>query len=518
MTARCFLVFACTLSAVSAEKAQTWRRWELTLHGRRGTSDVSVVFHGPAGQQVKAPAFRTAGGFRVRMAFPQPGDWTWEAAGAEPQHGRVEVEAYKGRNPLYLHGFLRVAKNGHYLEHADGTPFLWLGDTAWFALTRATDEEWHEYIGIRARSRFSVIQVSALGTWPGVLPPSVPIPKPFDASGGPDPAHWDRIETRVQAANERGLAVLMVGLARPPTNDDLKKVATVEYGREIAARFFGDHIMFSPDFDKAYEPLFDRVAENLRAYTSIHLITQHPNTQTGQNDLYVPKEYLSFSGLQSGHHSGKLDAAYTAAREWPIRLRGLKPTKPVINIEAMYDGRGNDEGPAWRVQDARKLGWISWLSGALGYTYGCGESERKVQGSRGGIWGFNQNPGDWDYWRKAIAWPSAGQMTILRDFLAGIAWWRLEPAPDQVRSELKSPQDRPLLTIADDRSFAVGYLPVAGVLGLEMSVFPGPMKAEWLNPRNGSRITAGDVVANRGLREFAAPEQRDDWVLFLRAR
>ncbi len=272
---------------------------------------------------------------------------------------------------------------------------------------------------IRARDRFSVIQVSALGTWPKLLSASVPVPKPFDAAGAPDPAYWDTIDARVREANERGIAVLIVGFARPPLKTDLERVATPDYARHVAARFFGDHVIFSPNFDQAYQPLFDRVAENLRANTSLHLITQHPNTQNLQNDLYVPKEYLSFSGLQSGHHEGKLEAAYTAACEWPIRLRALKPVKPVINIEAMYDGRGNDEGPAWRGQDARKIGWISWLSGALGYTYGSGETARKVPGSAGGMWGFNQNPDAWDNWRKVAAWQSVGHMSRLRDFFSG---------------------------------------------------------------------------------------------------
>jgi hypothetical protein len=26
---------------------------------------------------------------------------------------------------------LQVSPNGHYLQLADGTPFFWLGDTAW---------------------------------------------------------------------------------------------------------------------------------------------------------------------------------------------------------------------------------------------------------------------------------------------------------------------------------------------------------------------------------------------------
>ena len=72
----------------------------------------------------------------------------------------------------------------------------------------------------------------------------------------------------------------------------------------------------------------------------------------------------------------------------------------------------------------RKLGWIAWLSGSRGYTYGAGDVPPKVPGGAGGIWNLQNNPAAYDNWRKAIVWPSAAQMTHLRDFFAGIEWWR----------------------------------------------------------------------------------------------
>ena len=46
----------------------------------------------------------------------------------------LHVTAYTGDNPLLKHGFLRVSANKRHFEHADGTPFLWLGDTWWKCL------------------------------------------------------------------------------------------------------------------------------------------------------------------------------------------------------------------------------------------------------------------------------------------------------------------------------------------------------------------------------------------------
>lgn len=58
----------------------------------------------------------------------------------------------------------------------------------------------------------------------------------------------------------------------------------------------------------------------------------------------------------------------------------------------------------------------------------------KVPGGAGSI-SIQNNPAAYDYWRKAVLWPSATHMTHLRDFLAGLSWWPLEPAPDLVKNQ-----------------------------------------------------------------------------------
>jgi len=341
--------------------------------------------------------------------------------------------------------------------------------------------------------------------------------KPFQADGTPNAAYWDNIDSKVRHANERGIVILMVGLGRPTAPSDEPFVARPEFARYVAARFYGDHVMFSPNFDGMYVPLFDTVAENLRSSTAIHLIAQHPGTRKGQNEIYVPKPYLDFSALQSGHHSGRLEAAYTAAREWPLNLWSMTPVKPVINIEAMYDGRGSDEGTGWRGKDVRKLGWISWLSGALGYTYGAGETDRKVPGSNGGVWGWNQTESTWDHWRNAATWPSSSQMKVLREFFGSLPWWRLQPAHDAVLEGGVAATDRAVFAVTPDGSVAVAYTPVRQKIMLNLEQFASPMTATWIDPRDGSRRKLPGTVSG-GSHTFNPPESGEDWALLLQRR
>lgn len=64
---------------------------------------------------------------------------------------------------MWDHGRLRVSTNSQYLEHADGTPFPWIGDTAWqlFYRLRSSDPDGHDiegYFQDRQNKGFTVIQ------------------------------------------------------------------------------------------------------------------------------------------------------------------------------------------------------------------------------------------------------------------------------------------------------------------------------------------------------------------------
>lgn len=402
--------------------------------------------------------------------------------------------------------FLQPSPNGRYLVRSNGEPFLWIGDTAWYAGVKASKAEWTEYLEDRQRKGFTVVQISA-----GRTPPGWTGAMPFAAGGQPNDVYWDGILAKVREANRRGMVVMLVGLGRPTNEADIRHVSTPEYARYIAQRFAGVEAILSPNFDGAYSPVFDTVAENLVAAGTKLPITQHPNTLKGQNELYVPKSYLTFSGLQSGHHNGRLEAAYAAAREWPLTLWAMKPVRPVINIEGMYDGRGSDEGGAWRGKDVRRIGWISWLSGAMGYTYAAGETARKVPGTNGGVWGWNQDEAAFDFWRKAAAWPSAGSMKIMRDFFAGIEWWRLEPVHELIVQEgTPDSQTRAVFAASADRALAVAYAPSGGRFKLDLTSFPASLQAEWFDPVTGRRTPAV-------LREWLAPPAgTGDIVLLIR--
>ena len=67
---------------------------------------------------------------------------------------------------------LRVSANGRFLEYSDGTPFFWMGDTAWELFHRLNREDADLYLKDRADKGFTVIQAVALSEIEGETRPN----------------------------------------------------------------------------------------------------------------------------------------------------------------------------------------------------------------------------------------------------------------------------------------------------------------------------------------------------------
>jgi hypothetical protein len=288
------------------------------------------------------------------------------------------------------------------------------------------------------------------------------------------------------------------------------------FARNIIARLFGNFVIFSPSFDSEFLPLANEVGRAARDATAVHLITQHPGTPWDQptptfSERYYDELYLDIAAVQTGHNAGHLDWCARNAINWHLHLYRHAPPKPVINLEAMYDAQGTN---GWRASDARSLGWRTWLSGAMGYTYGAGDMPPKVPQGSGAIWFWVTDPEKYDYWEKALQWESADQMRHLHDFLNSIEWWRLEPAHELVRNQPGDIIRRMVLAKSAPGDLAVAYLPDNEAIEVDMAQFPASMNARWFDPVSGRYTPVGGSIVNQGIHRFA-PQAKGDWVLRL---
>jgi hypothetical protein len=239
------MAFTCALAGAgwggTAAEANllTWQRWERALISTRSYpnpyADVTlrVIYTGPGNRIMRAYGFWDgADTFRIRCAFPVPGAWRWETecsdttnTGLHQQRGQVEVSEYRGENALYSHGFPRVSDNRRHLAYADGTPFLWLGDTAWAVPHRASDEEWEAYLADRRAKHFTLVQVAPAPAWAGETNRQGQRPFTDKACTQWNPACWQSFERKMQRANEQGMVVLLVGVASARLRDAVWRAA-----------------------------------------------------------------------------------------------------------------------------------------------------------------------------------------------------------------------------------------------------------------------------------------------------
>lgn len=521
------LVMFVFISTVYSQ-VHTWQRWEQFLVAAKSYANpyadvtLSVTYTGPEGRTLKTFGFWDGEStFKIRCAFPVPGTWNWSTTcsdtadtGLHNKSGSVQVTLYHGSNPLYLHGFLKISNDGRYIIHDDGTPFLWMGDTCWTASTSVNQSDWQTYINNRIAKHFTLAQVLCSVYAHFMRTQDTSGNAPFVGEGITrwNPSFWQGYEQKIEYANQQGIVVFVVGSYNPLGADQLPSSSDVKrFGRNLAARLFGSFVIFSPALDLSAEKtkiaLCDEVGNAVNEVTSVHLITQHPGTpwRSVKNtvaETFFNRSYLDFSANQTGHNAGALDWCYGNAINWNVSLYNRMPHKPVINIEAFYDNvvRGTTKAGD---KDARGLGYLSWLSGSLGYTYGEGN--------------IAVDSVNFQDWIPAMDDDSAFQMKYMHDFFDSMSWWTLRPAHSMIKNQATVNTKKMALAKSDTGDLAVAYLPDNNSIKIKMGGFPAEMTGKWFNPTSNQYKEITGIIPNSGTYTFSRPSA-GDWLLLLKRK
>ena len=113
--------------------------------------------------------------------------------------------------PAELQG-LKVSENGRFLVRSDGSPFFWLGDTAWELFHRLDLEDSERYLRDRAGKGFTVIQAVVLAEFGGLTVPNANGDLPLLDSDPtrPDERDFAHVDAVVEAASRLGLYIGML--------------------------------------------------------------------------------------------------------------------------------------------------------------------------------------------------------------------------------------------------------------------------------------------------------------------
>ena len=234
------------------------------------------------------------------------------------------------------------------MVHEDGSPFFYLGDTAWELFHRLKREEADLYLTNRAAKGFTVIQAVVLAEFDGLKTPNAYDQLPFENlnPAKPNDAYFQHVDYIVNKAAELGLFVGVL----PTWGDKVNKKWGIgpdnfftpdtarSFGEFLGTRYNDKPIIWILGGDRNPETeaqlaIWRAMAEGLkRGDGGNHLITYHPIGGGNSSQWFQKDDWLSFHTFQSGHSARNIpNYQYTAANYQ------LTPAKPTLDSEPRYE-------------------------------------------------------------------------------------------------------------------------------------------------------------------------------------
>lgn len=395
---------------------------------------------------------------------------------------------------------LKVSDNGHYIVNQRGTPFFWLGGTAWEMIHRLNRGDVDLYLEDRAAKGFTIIQTVILAELDGLNTPNTSGHKPLinNDPTKPNEKYFEHVDYVIKKAEKLGL---YIGLL-PTWGDKFNLkwgagpvIFTPEnaeiYGEFLAKRYLkqtnivwilgGDRI---PENEEQYK-IIRAMARGIRKIDSIHLMTYHPVGAKKATDLFND-DWLDLDMFQSGHSRNAKEYNYV------IESRKIEPTRPVIEAEARYENipesfwePGEHE---WMDDwDVRQSAYWTLIAGAAGYTYGCND-----------IWqmyaidkepNINARTG----WKEALQLPGSRQMLFMKQLFSSLPWQKMIYDPSLIINDNPENQEYITSAIGKNKDFIIAYTPFGKPISINISKMKSSsVKAYWFNPRSGETLLIGN--------------------------
>ncbi|CAD5262960.1 MULTISPECIES: glycoside hydrolase family 140 protein [unclassified Imperialibacter] len=441
----------------------------------------------------------------------------------------LSVQAYGQVKQLPL----KVSDSQRFLVYSDGSPFFYLGDTAWELFHRLNREDTDYYLQKRKEQGYTVIQAVVLAELDGLNTPNAQGNKPLvdNDPTKPNEAYFKDVDWVIQKAAEMGL---FIGLL-PTWGDKLfknnwgtgpeifnEKNAAI-YGEYIGKRYKdqwniiwilgGDRNPRNEADVAVWNAMAEGVAKGVGGYDK-GLMTYHPQPhQNGGSSTWFHREqWLDFNMHQTGH-------CYENNRHEKITWDyNLTPTKPTLDGEPLYEEHplcfNIKEHGVSNADNVRKLAYWQVFAGAAGHTYGSHAVWQMYDESREPVNSPQHT------WKESLELTGGRQMGYVRKLVESRPM--LERIPDQ---SMVLGENDPMqgYYISANRSskgaFAFVYTPFGRVLNLNTTSLKGAsLNVSWFNPRTGEMTTAVKMEKQPEM-AFMPPSKGEgmDWVLVLDA-
>ena len=403
-------------------------------------------------------------------------------------------------------GRLTVSANHRYLVHENGTPFFWLGNTAWLLPERLNRDEVEYYLNKEREQGYNVEQIQVLCAIPTFNVYGQPANDetfdfaPFTRQG--TYGYWDHLDYIVSMAEANGIYIAMDCIwGSQISKMDEEKAA--RYGTFLGERYkdrpniiwmIGGDIMG----DKGTAS-WDALARAIKKADSNHVMTFHPRGRTTSAWWYNDREWLDFNMFQSGHRrygQRNGDGDYTIKDNteednWRYVEMSWEeaPLKPVIDGEPSYEdipqGLHDFSAPRWQDYDVRRYAYWAVFAGCFGHTYGHNSI---MQFMRPGVLAsFGAEKAWWD----ALKDPGYQQMKYLKWLILSFPFTERVADQSIIAGSNGERYDRVIATRGKDYLLVYNYS--GKPMQIDLTKISGKKKQVWMmNPADGTLTHLGE--------------------------
>ncbi|HZH95472.1 MAG TPA: DUF4038 domain-containing protein [Flavisolibacter sp.] len=524
-----FYFFILLLSSFSVHAADIqihrWEAFELSLKAKRQYQNpyaaipagkqeglVQVIFSGvdgeARGKKLVLFGFWDGGQtWKVRFAAPYTGNWSYKSSSADaglaaakgtlnvvdwPQDALAQNNTLRGPVQVQNGG----GKEGHYFKYADGTPFLWIGDTWWNWTKRGIKfSTYKTLVDDRAAKGFNLGQLFVAAN--GWGRPSSLLDSTFSVL---DVAHMQKVDSLIRYANAKGITVWVHGwwsrenLNKTAGEEKIKRwwrylvhrlgaynVVWVIAGEYNLENYGGMGLPFWKDLGamiKKEDP-YDRVVSAHNTPPNWSGGMEAPQWSTAE--ILHNEPWMDYNQTQVGH--GRM--ANEMIPSIISKSYSTTPRKPIVVTEPWYEFvEGNPAG-----RDVRFAAWSAVLSGAAGHTYGGGHvwlaHVPEAPSGAGGAW-----PLEMGFERNTLDYEGARSMGYLAQFFKKTQWWKMSPHAELV---LEYPENRYCLAVPGQEYIV--YLRWGGTMKIDLKKTSENDRFQyyWFDPATGKSLTPKEI-------------------------
>lgn len=417
-------------------------------------------------------------------------------------------KAWEGLSQDFKHGKVVVSANKHFLQFEDGTPFFWLGDTAWELFHRLNREETELYLENRRAKGFTVIQAVALAEQDGLNVPNRYGELPLHNNNllTPNEKYFEHVDWVIKKAGEKGIFIALL-----PTWGDkvdkqwglgpviFNKENSLKYGQWIANRYKDyPNIIWVNGGDRNPDAssiaIWEILGKSIKSVDKNHLMTFHPSGGYSSSEWFHNSDWLDFNMSQTGHCSRSYDPFKTLVSSVYTKI----PTKPCLDGEPRYE----DHPVCWNPTvlgwfddlDVRQAAYWDLFSGGFGHTYGC-NSIWQMKSVNTAPQGLARHD-----WNEVLDLPGAWDMLFLRRLMQSRPMLERVPFQELVANEYVPESDFVVATKGKDYAFV--YVPNFRNVKINLDKLGWKQSVVWkYNPRTGEAIRFKEII-NKGIEEF----------------